>query len=417
MPRSPDGRRVVVTGLGCVSPIGATAEETWSSAVAGRSGVRELQRFDASQFAVRIAAEAPADFDLGDLPGKEVRRLDRFILLAVAAAREAMLHADLAPAGEAAERAGVAIGSGIGGLETLSKSIAVVLKNGPRRVSPFTIPMTICNMASGYVAIRHGLRGPNLCQTGACASGAHSIGEAARIIERGDADVMLAGGSEAPITEIGLAGFASMRALSTRNELPSAASRPFDTDRDGFVIGEGAAVLILEDMEHAQRRGAKILAHILGYGMTADAASIAQPTEDAEGAQRCMSLAIADAGLDPNAVDYLNAHATSTPQGDPSEVRAIRAVFGSHVQQLAVSATKSMTGHLLGAAGAVEAMLCVRALETGIMPPTINLDQPDPECELDHVANKARQASIRVALSNSFGFGGTNATLVIGRAE
>jgi 3-oxoacyl-[acyl-carrier-protein] synthase II len=417
MPTPPAGRRVVVTGLGCVSPIGATAEATWSAAIAGRSGVREIRRFDASGFPVQIAAEVPADFDLGDLPGKEVRRLDRFVLFAVAAAREALLQADLAPEGKAAERAGVAIGSGIGGLETLSNSIKALNESGPRRVSPFTIPMTICNMASGYVAIRHGLRGPNLCQTGACASAAHSIGEAARVIERGDADVMLAGGSEAPITEIGIAGFASMRALSTRSDVATAASRPFDIDRDGFVVGEGAAVLILEDMEHAQRRGAKILAHLLGYGMTADAAAIAQPTENGEGAQRCMRMAIADAGVDLTEVDYLNAHATSTPQGDPSEARAIRAVFGSHAQQLAVSATKSMTGHLLGAAGAVEGLLCVRALETGIMPPTINLDQPDPECELDHVANKARQASIRVALSNSFGFGGTNATLVFGRAE
>ncbi len=311
----------------------------------------------------------------------------------------------------------MAIGSGIGGLETLSDSIKTLLDAGPRRVSPFTIPMSICNMASGYVAIRHGLHGPNLCQTGACASGAHSIGEAARVIERGDADVMLAGGAEAPITEIGLAGFASMRALSTRTQDATPASRPFDVDRDGFVIGEGAAVLILEELEHARSRGAKILARFLGYGMTADAAAIAQPTENAEGAQRCMRLAIADADLEPSAVDYLNAHATSTPQGDPSEARAIRAVFGAHAQQVAVSATKSMTGHLLGAAGAVEALLCVRALETGIIPPTINLDQLDPECELDHVAHKARQASIRVAVSNSFGFGGTNATLVFGRAE
>jgi 3-oxoacyl-[acyl-carrier-protein] synthase II len=400
-----------------VSPLGATAEATWSAAVAGRSGSREIQRFDASQFPVRIAAEVPGDFDLGDLPGKEVRRLDRFILFAVAAAREALLQAKLAPEGEATLRVGVSIGSGIGGLETLSNSMKMLNKVGPRRVSPFTIPMTIGNMASGYVAIRHGLRGPNLCQTGACASAAHSIGEAARVIERGDADVMVAGGSEAPITEIGVAGFASMRALSTRNVAATAASRPFDVDRDGFVVGEGAAVLILEDLEHAHRRGANIRAHLLGYGMTADAFAVAQPTEDAEGAQRCMRLAIADAGLDASEVDYLNAHATSTPQGDPSEARAIRAVFGPHAQQLAVSATKSMTGHLLGAAGAVEALLCVRALETGIIPPTINLDQPDPECELDHVANKARHANIRVALSNSFGFGGTNATLVIGKAE
>jgi 3-oxoacyl-[acyl-carrier-protein] synthase II len=394
-----------------------TADETWSAAIAGRSGVGANQRFDTSEFSVKIAAEVPGDFDFGDLPAKEVRRLDRFVLLALAAAREAIRDAGLDLGSGENERCGVAIGSGIGGLGTLADSVVVLTKSGPRRVSPFTIPMSICNMASGYVAIQHGLRGPNLCQTAACAAGAHSIGEAARVIERGDADVMLAGGSEAPITEIGVASFANMKALSTRNESPTTASRPFDVDRDGFVVGEGAGVLVLEDLEGARARGADIRAHVLGYGMTADAASVAQPTESGEGAQRCMSLAIADAGLNPSDVDHLNAHATSTPQGDPSEARAIRALFGDHTERLSVSATKSMTGHLLGAAGAVEAFFCVRALQTGILPPTINLDQPDPECELDHVANKAREARIRVALSNSFGFGGTNATLVFGRAE
>ena len=417
MPRPPTGRRVVITGFGCVSPLGATADETWSAAIAGQSGAGANQRFDTAKFSVKIAAQTPGDFDLGDLPAKEVRRLDRFTLLALAAAREALREAGLDSANMQSERCGVAIGSGIGGLETLSNSIAALKEFGPRRVSPFTIPMSICNMASGYVAIRHGLRGPNLCQTAACASGAHSIGEAARAIERGDADIMLAGGAEAPITELAVAGFANMKALSTRNDSPSTASRPFDTDRDGFVVGEGAGVLILEDLEGARARGADIRAHVLGYGMTADAASVAQPTEDGEGAQRCMRLAIADAALNPSDVDHLNAHATSTPQGDPSEARAIRAVFGDHTQRLSVSATKSMTGHLLGAAGAVEAIFCVRALQTGILPPTINLDRPDPECELDHVANKARETLIRVALSNSFGFGGTNATLVFGREE
>jgi len=417
MPRPPTGRRVVITGFGCLSPLGASADETWSAAIAGRSGVSANRRFDTTEYPAKIAAQALEDFDHGDLPAKELRRLDRFTLLALAAAREALQDAGLDIATKQSERCGVAIGSGIGGLETLSNSISVLLKSGPRRVSPFTIPMAICNMASGYVAIRHGLRGPNLCQTAACASGAHSIGEAARAIERGDADVMLAGGSEAPITELAVAGFANMKALSTRNESPTAASRPFDLDRDGFVIGEGAGVLILEDLEGARARGADIRAHVLGYGMSADAASVAQPTESGEGAQRCMSLAIADAGLNPSDVDHLNAHATSTPQGDPSEARAIRALFGDHTQRLSVSATKSMTGHLLGAAGAVEALLCVRALQTGILPPTINLDRPDPECELDHVANKARETRIRVAISNSFGFGGTNATLVFGRAE
>jgi 3-oxoacyl-[acyl-carrier-protein] synthase II len=417
MPRPPTGRRVVVTGFGCVSPLGVTADETWSAAIAGRSGVGANQRFDTSEFSVKIAAQAPDDFELGDLPAKEARRLDRFTLLALAAAREALQDANLDPASAQSERFGVAIGSGIGGLGTLSNSIEMLMKSGPRRVSPFTIPMSICNMASGYVAIQHGLHGPNLCQTAACASGAHSIGEAARAIERGDADMMLAGGAEAPITAIGVAAFMNMKALSTCNESPTTASRPFDTDRDGFVVGEGAGVLVLEDLEGARARGADIRAHVLGYGMTADAASVAQPTEEGEGAQRCMSLAIADAGLNPSDIDHLNAHATSTPQGDPSEARAIRAVFGEHTERLSVSATKSMTGHLLGAAGAVEALFCVRALQTGVLPPTINLDRPGPECELDHVANKARETRIRVALSNSFGFGGTNATLVFGRAE
>jgi 3-oxoacyl-[acyl-carrier-protein] synthase II len=417
MPRPPTGRRVVITGLGCVSPLGATVDETWSSAIAGRSGVGAIQQFDTTDFSVKFAAQAPDEFEFGELAAKEVRRLDRFTLLALAAAHEAMQDAGLDLDNAESERSGVAIGSGIGGLQTLSNSLGVLKTSGPRRVSPFTIPMSICNMASGYVAIQHCLRGPNLCQAAACASGGHSIGESARAIERGDADVMFAGGSEAPITELAVAAFANMKALSRRNESPVTASRPFDTDRDGFVIGEGAAVLVLEDLERARARGANILAHVLGYGMTADAASVAQPTEDGEGAQRCMRDAIADAGLNPNDVDYLNAHATSTPQGDPSEVRAIRAVFGEHTQRLPVSATKSMTGHLLGAAGAVEALLCVRALQTGILPPTINLDKPDPECELDHVANKARETRIGVAISNSFGFGGTNAALVLGRAE
>jgi 3-oxoacyl-[acyl-carrier-protein] synthase II len=277
------------------------------------------------------------------------------------------------------------------------------------------IPMIIGNMAAGYVAIRHGLRGPNLCHVSACATGAHSIGEAARIIERGDADLMLAGGSEAACCVLGVAGFAAMRALSTRHDDPAAASRPFDRDRDGFVMGEGAAVLVLEEAESARARGVSVRAEVLGYGMSADAAHMAIPTEDAEGAQRCMRLALADADLAPSDVGYLNAHATSTPAGDPAEVRAIRSVFGAHADSLPVSATKSMTGHLLGAAGAVEAVLCIRALETGLLPPTINLDDPDPDCRLDHVANKARAARAQVALSNSFGFGGTNATLIFGR--
>jgi 3-oxoacyl-[acyl-carrier-protein] synthase II len=410
-------RRIVVTGLGCVTPLGVDVASTWEGAASGRSGVRPVERFDASEFPVRFGGQVPGEVRVDDIPSKEARRLDRFILLAVSAAQEAVRDAGLRVTPESGERMGAAIGTGIGGIQTLYEGYKTLLADGPRRVSPFIIPMSIGNMASGYVAIRLGLRGPNLCHVSACTSGAHSIGESARLIERGDADVMLAGGAEAAVTQIGVAGFSAMRALSTRNEAPAAASRPFDRDRDGFVIGEGAAVLVLEEEGHARARGATIRGRLLGYATTCDAAHVASPTEDAEGAQRCMRLALADAGLSPGEVDYLNAHATSTPAGDPAEARAIRAVFGPHVDRVAVSATKSMTGHLLGAAGAVEALLCIRALETGLLPPTINLEQPDPECALDHVANKARQATARIALSNSFGFGGSNATLVFGRAE
>ena len=408
-------RRIVVTGFGCVTPLGNDVESTWRAATEGRSGVAPFVRFKVDDLPVRFGGEVTGDLDLGDVAPKEARRLDRMIVLAVAAAREAVLDASLDTSDGSGERMGVAIGSGIGGLNTIEESFNVLAKRGPTRISPFMIPMIISNMAGGYVAIRHGLRGPNLCHVSACATGAHSLGEAARIIERGDADVMLAGGSEAALCSFGLAGFSAMRALSTRNDDPQAASRPFDRGRDGFVMGEGAAVLILEEAEHARARGAHVRGELLGYGMSADAAHMAIPTEDAEGAQRCMKIALADAGLVPADVDYLNAHATSTPAGDPSEVHAIRAVYGSHVDALAVSSTKSMTGHLLGAAGAVEALFCLRALETGILPPTINLDDPDPECLLDHVANKARHARVAVAMSNSFGFGGTNATLVFGR--
>jgi 3-oxoacyl-[acyl-carrier-protein] synthase II len=408
-------RRVVVSGLGCVSPLGGDAETTWEAAVAGRSGVAPITRFDTADYAVQFAGETRAELDLGSIAPKEARRLDRCVAFAVAAAREAMLDSGIDLSAADCNRIGVAIGSGIGGLSTLEAGTEVLLTRGPGRVNPFTIPMTIANMPSGYVSIQHGLRGPNLCHVSACATGSHSIGEAARIIERGDADIMLAGGTEAAINRVGIASFAAMRALSTRNDAPAAASRPFDRDRDGFVMGEGAAVLVLEAEEHALARGAKVRARILGYGRTADAMHVALPPEDGEGPRRCMELALADAGLSPADVHHLNAHATSTPAGDPAEVRAVRALFGAHADSLGVSATKSMTGHLLGAAGALEALFCVRALETQTLPPTINLDQLDPECELDHVANKARETRCEVALSNSFGFGGTNAALVLGR--
>jgi len=408
---------VVVTGMGCVTPLGDTVASTWEAAIAGRSGVGPITRFDASDYPVRFAAECSQSLDLGDLSTKEARRLDRVVALSLAAAREATVAADIASTPATRDRMGVAIGSGIGGLETLESSIETLLTSGPRRVSAFTIPMIICNMSSGYVAIRHDLRGPNLCAVAACASGAHGIGEAARVIERGDADVMLAGGAEAPITRLAVAAFARMRALSTRNDDFQAASRPFDQDRDGFVLGEGAAVLVLEALEHARSRGARVLAHVLGYGATADATHIAQPQEDAEGAQRCMRIALADAALTVSDVDHINPHATSTPAGDEAEAQAIEAVFRGRSEQIPVSSTKSMTGHLLGAAGAVEAVLCVRALETGVLPPTINLERPDSACKLDHVANRARHQPISVALSNSFGFGGTNATLILGSSS
>jgi 3-oxoacyl-[acyl-carrier-protein] synthase II len=406
-------RRVVVTGLGCVSPLGGDVDSTWEGASAGRSGIVPLRRFDASDFPVRFGGEAPDALDLGDVAPKEARRLDRVIQLAVAAAREAASDGGLAAGGFDRARAGVAIGTGIGGIGTLQESFRVLDARGPARVSPFTIPMAIGNMSSGFVAIRHGLRGPNLCHVAACASGAQAIGESMRLIARGDADLMLAGGTEAANTSLGVAAFAAMRALSTRNDDPTAASRPFDRARDGFVIGEGAAVLVLESLVHALARGARVRTELIGYATTGDAFHMVLPAEDGEGAAHCMRLALADAGIEPSRVDTLNAHATSTPAGDVAEARAIRAVFGAHAERLSVSATKSMTGHLLGAAGALEALLCVRALETGILPPTINLDDPDPDCALDHVANKARRAQVGVALSNSFGFGGTNATLIL----
>jgi 3-oxoacyl-[acyl-carrier-protein] synthase II len=410
-------RRVVVTGVGCVTPLGIGVDRTWRAVIEGRSGIGAITRFDASDFPVRFAGELREELDLSALPSKEARRLDRAIALALVAADEAIAQAGLVVNDDNRERVGVVIGTGIGGIETLQRGAESLAEGGPRRVHPFMIPMAICNMASGYVAIRHGLQGPNLCHVSACATGAHSIGEAARIVERGDADVVIAGGCEAPITSVGVAGFAAMRALSTRNDDCQAASRPFDRDRDGFVMGEGAGVLVLESEEHARARGATPIGVLLGYAATCDATHVAQPTENAEGAQRCMRAALADADLAPSDIDHLNAHATSTPMGDASEVRAIRAVFGAHAEQIAVSATKSMTGHMLGATGAVEAIFALRAIETGILPPTINLDSTDPECQLDHVANKARHQRIRVALSNSFGFGGTNAALIFGGAD
>jgi 3-oxoacyl-[acyl-carrier-protein] synthase II len=409
------GDRVVVTGLGCVSPLGSDVVSTWEALVAGRSGVSRLPDDFDPRLPVRIAARVTGAIDAGELPAKELRRLDRAILLALAAAREALADAGLAPGSFDGDRAGAAIGTGIGGVGTLLENHRALLEAGPRRVSPFFIPMTLANMPAGLVAIKHGLRGPNLCHVTACASGAHALGESLRTLERGDADLMLAGGTEAVITPLVVAGFASMQALSRRNDAPEAASRPFDRGRDGFVLAEGAAVLVLEREAHALARGARVRARLLGYGATADAGQIAAPDPEGSGAVRCIERALADAGLARDAVDYVNAHATSTPAGDEVEAKALRKVFGAHADRLPVSSTKGSTGHLLGAAGALEALLCVRALETGTLPPTLNLDDPDPECALDHVAGKSRAARARVALSNSFGFGGVNAALVFER--
>jgi 3-oxoacyl-[acyl-carrier-protein] synthase II len=413
--RSP--RRVVVTGLGCMTPLGGDVETTFSGAVEGRSGVQEITRFDASQQAVRFAGLAADEPEIPGVSAKEIRRMDRFVRLALVAASQAVDDSALDVGDANRDRIGVAIGSGIGGLSTLEESYRSLFARGPRRLTPFVIPMVIGNMASGHVSILYGLRGPNLCHVSACTTGVHAIGEAARTIAWGDADVMVAGGAEAPVSALGVGGFAAMRALSTRNDAPQQASRPFDLDRDGFVLGEGAGVLLLEALDTARARGARIRAEVVGYGVSADAAHITLPADDGCGARMCMQNALRDAELEPSDIDYVNAHGTSTPAGDVVEAAAIRAIFGAHAQHLPVSSTKSTMGHLLGAAGAVEALLCVRALETGLIPPTINLERPDPECELDHVANKARRANLRTALSNSFGFGGTNASLILGRFE
>ncbi|MAE95677.1 MAG: beta-ketoacyl-[acyl-carrier-protein] synthase II [Deltaproteobacteria bacterium] len=406
-------RRVVVTGIGSVTPLGADVSATWQAATAGRCGIQTLDGMD-ERLSVKIGAPVGTEIDAGDLNPKDLRRFDRAMLLALAATREAALDADLAGHTDP-DRSGVAIGSGIGGIGTLMENHKALLERGPRRVSPFFIPMTLANMPGGVVAIQHRLRGPNLCHVTACASGSHAIGEAARIIERGEADLMVAGGTEAALNELVMAGFASMQALSKRNEAPAQASRPFDRGRDGFVLGEGAAMLVLEAEEQARARGARIRATLTGYAASSDAAHMAAPDVESGGAVRCMEAALADADLSAADVDHINAHATSTPAGDEVEVASLRKVFGSHTDRIPVSATKGMTGHLLGAAGAVEAVLCVRALEEGLLPPTINLDDPDPACALDHVAGKARPAEIRVALSNSFGFGGVNAALVLQR--
>ena len=405
--------RVVVTGIGIISPLGLDTESTWQAILRGESGVDYITAFDPSPFETKFAAEVRGFDPLNYMDRKDARRTDRFTQFAIAAARESLKNADLDLAKTDPNQVGIIIGSGIGGIITLSEQFKVLFERGPDRVSPFLVPMMIVDMAGGYLSILLGARGPNFCTVSACASGGDAIGNAYEILRRGDAQVMLAGGAEAPVCPIALAAFNAARAMSTRNDDPKRASRPFDRDRDGFVLGEGAAVLVLETLEHARDRGAPILAEIVGYGLTADAYHITQPAEDGEGGARAMAMALRKAGLAPTEVDYINAHGTSTPLNDRTETQAIKAVFGEHAYRLAVSSTKSMTGHLLGAAGAIEAAFCVLAIRDQILPPTINLENPDPECDLDYVPNRARPARVRVAMSNAFGFGGHNSCLVI----
>src|SRR6266849_6839181 len=405
-------RRVVVTGVGLVTALGTGTEESWKNLCEGRSGVNTITRFDATQFSTRIAAEVK-DFDpLRWFEKKDVKKMDSFIHYAVAAAEGAMKQAGLTIGEDLAERTGVFIGSGIGGFTIIEREHTAFLEGGPRKISPFFIPSSIINLAAGQVSIRFGARGPNSAPCTACSSGAHAVGDAFRVLSRGDADVMICGGSEAAVTPMGVGGFAAMRALSTRNEEPQRASRPFDKDRDGFVVGEGAGVLIIEEFEFAKRRGAQIIAELVGYGMSGDAFHITLPPDDGNGAHRVMLNAITDAGVRPAQVDYINAHGTSTPPNDRIETRAVKRLFGDHARKLAISSTKSMIGHLLGAAGAVEAGITSLVVERGTLPPTINYDTPDPDCDLDYVPNKARKLDVRYALSNSFGFGGTNASLL-----
>jgi 3-oxoacyl-[acyl-carrier-protein] synthase II len=410
-------RRVVVTGIGLVSSLGIGTESNWAALVSGTSGVSAITKFDASQFATRIAGEVRGFDPLQFIEKKDVKKMDVFIQYAIAASQFAMDDAALQITPELGPNAGVFIASGIGGFTTIEREHRALLEGGPRKISPFFIPSAIINLAAGQVSIRFGAKGPNSATCTACSASAHAIGDAYEIIRRGDADVMIAGGSEAAITPMGVGGFGALRALSTRNDEPSRASRPFDRDRDGFVVGEGAGVLILEEHDFAMRRGARIYAELVGYGMSADAYHITAPSEDGEGPLRVMGRALKSAGVQPSAVSYINAHGTSTPHGDKVETIAIKRCFGPHAAELLVSSTKSMTGHLLGAAGGLEAGITVLAVHHQRVPPTINLECPDPDCDLDYVPNRARDAAIEYALSNSFGFGGTNAALLFKRYE
>ena len=412
MPR----RRVVITGVGLVSPLGVGTGATWDGLCAGRSGIGPITRFDAGAFAARIAGEVK-DFDPLEFIGrKDVKKMDVFIQYAIAAAEFALRDAGLTdrPLGP---RAGVFIASGIGGFSTIEREHRALLDGGPRRISPFFIPSAIINLAAGQVSIRFGAQGPNSSTCTACSASAHAVGDAFEIVRRGTADVMIAGGSEAAITPMGVGGFAAMRALSTRNDEPERASRPFDDDRDGFIIGEGAGVVVLEERDRARRRGVPCYAEVAGYGMSGDAYHVTAPAEDASGAVRVMQAALDDAGVEPSAVDYVNAHGTSTRYNDKLETLAIKKCFGDHARSLAISSTKSMTGHLLGAAGGLEAGIAALAVRDQVLPPTINLERPDPDCDLDYVPNRKREAAVTYALSNSFGFGGTNASLLFRRCE
>lgn len=413
-------KRVVITGLGTVSPLGNDVASTWQGVIAGRSGIGQITYFDTSDYRTTIAAEARGFKPEAYFAPKDVRRMDPFAQYALVAAREALRDAGLSDeafAGGLGERTAVIIGSGIGGMTTVTDQIRALDARGPGKVSPFFIPMILPESAASMVAIEHGLKGPNMAVTSACATSANAIGETAHMIRAGRADVGLAGGSEAAVIEVAVAGFCAMRALSTRNDDPEHASRPFDRDRDGFVMGEGAGVLVLEELEHALARGATIHGELLGYGSNDDAYHITAPDPDGAGATACMRLALQSAGLAPEEIDYINAHGTSTVLNDATETQAIKRVFGAHAYRMPVSSTKSVTGHLLGAAGALEAILTVRALETGIVPPTMNLENPDPVCDLDYVPNQAREIPIRRALSNSFGFGGHNVSLILGKYE
>jgi 3-oxoacyl-[acyl-carrier-protein] synthase II len=410
-------RRIVITGLGVVTPVGHTVEDAWRSVLEGKSGIAIIDHFDTSAFSSRIGGSI-RDFDLSPyMSPKEARKTDTFIHYGIAAAMQAIQDSGLEVTDANSERIGIAIGSGIGGLPGIEKGYHSYLKGGPRKVSPFFVPSNIINMIAGNLSIQYGIKGPNYGIVTACSTGTHNIGDAARMIERGDVDVMIAGGAEMATSPTSLGGFASARALSTRNDDPERASRPWDKGRDGFVLGDGAGVLVLEEYEYAKARGARIDAELVGFAMSSDAYHITLPPDDGDGARRCMQLAMQDARLNPEEVDYINAHGTSTPAGDVVETRAVKAALGAHASKTAVSSTKSMTGHLLGAAGGVEAVFSVLAIRDQVAPPTINLEEPDDECDLDYVPNQAREMPIEVCMSNSFGFGGTNGTLIFKRAN